>query len=570
MDRVQLLCELGIFNNQDVALAKMAENYSSGLSELPFITAWVSQWTQSGHVCLPWERTFEELAGEIKLPVANWPHLPDWVNQIPLEHPFVGDGSRNTPLVIDRERKMIYLHRWFKAEERVAKAIQTRMEFDRVELAPEVIKLLDDHFPSPESISSRQAVKTALSSPFSIITGGPGPGKTTTILKLIDLFVAQHGEGVRIALCAPTGKAVSRMDESIQAQVAESGNKGLERIFSFETDAPVDAPYTLHRLLGINPVRGTCRYNQANRLPHELVIVDESSMMDLLLMNQLIHALKPEAHLILVGDKDQLPAVGSGSVFADLCRAEGLSSVTSILTKNWRAKDAPGIVELASAVNDGRAEDAIQLLIQGNENIQWHRSDKKLDDLLKTTALQYWKGLKRSLSAEEAFDYLTQFQMLCAIKQGFSGVNAINQLAQEMLGERRKYYSGLPIMISTNDPHIKLFNGDLGVVFENDQGVLEAWFSSGSEFRSVALSRLPQHDPVYAMTIHKSQGSEAANIGIVLPEIDSPILTRELLYTAITRAKQKVDLWASESILRTCISRTVSRVSGLSFKFMTD
>lgn len=563
MNRVLELNKRGVFNDQDVALARMAERYSDHLSDLPLVTAWVSQWTQSGHICLSVETFFSELTEDVDLSGVQIPSLKEWVHSVPSDHPFVGDGSRGTPVVVDKGRGLLYLHRWFAAENRVAAAIKTRLAMEPTVLSNEEHRRLNKLFPEPDSIGQRNAVETALSAPFSIITGGPGTGKTTTILKLIDLFVAHHGEGVRVSLCAPTGKAVSRMDESIRGQINASSDEQLKRVFSFEPAAPVDPPTTLHRLLGSNPVRGTCRYNYSNKLPYDLIVVDESSMMDLLLMNGLIHALRSEAHLILVGDKDQLPAVGSGTVFSDLCNLSRLDPVIGRLSKNWRASDAPGIVALASMVNEGVAEGTIQILKAGNDNLEWFHQDVNFADVIKDKALSCWCDLRACSSAEQAFAVLERFQVLCAVRKGPTGVHAVNNLARELLKESSSYYHGLPIIISSNDRQVKLFNGDVGVILRDGNNELRAFFPAESGYRAVSISRLPEHQSVYAMTIHKSQGSEAENILVVLPETESPILTKELLYTAITRAKKKVILWASGDIIRRAVKRHVSRVSGL-------
>lgn len=566
MKRVVKLVESGLFSHQDLALATMAERYDDGQQDLAFITAWVSAWTRAGHVCLSINTPFDALLSEGEGAEVTVPSLTTWVQQMPSDHPFVSDGSRATPLVMDKTNGLLYLHRWYGAEMRVANAIRARSSMNRTELSGEEQRRLKELFPDPESVAQKEAVQTALSSPFAIITGGPGTGKTTTILKLIDLFVLHHGDGVLISLCAPTGKAVSRMDESIRGQVNASNDKRLKALFSFESDAPVEKPITLHRLLGTHPVLGTCRYHRDNKLPHDLVIVDESSMMDLWLMNQLIHALRPEAHLIFVGDKDQLPAVGSGTIFSDLCGATSLSSVIGQLTKNWRAKEAPGIVELAMAINAGLAEKVTELLAAGNEHVQWHPSAQDFNVLLKTRALPVWQKLLACSTASEAFQLLNTFQVLCAVKRGPCGVQRVNELAKSMLKKNERYYHGLPIMISANERQVNLYNGDLGVVLASEAGELNAWFPDGAGYRSVALSRLPAHEPVYAMTIHKSQGSEAAHIFMVLPDEPSPVLTKELLYTGITRAKKRVDLYASETVIQASVKKNVSRVSGLAFR----
>jgi exodeoxyribonuclease V alpha subunit len=564
MKRVRALRALGLFNEQDVALARQAELYADGLEDLAFMTAWVSQWTQSGHVCLALDTPFSELAGELELPDISIPTPKSWVEQIPANHTFVGDGSRRTPLVVDVATGALYLHRWYKAEQRVVAAIRDRMGGESLALTAPEQQRLDAHFPATEAAAQRAAVEIAMSGSFSIITGGPGTGKTTTLLKLIALFVMHHGADSKIALCAPTGKAVSRMDESIRGQMALTQDAWLRRIFSFEVWAPVSPPTTVHRLLGVNPVRGACRFNEHNKLPYDLIILDESSMMDLLLMNQLMLALRPETHLVLVGDKDQLPAVGCGTVFADLCCADSLSERVAVLDKNWRAKEAPTIVELAAAVNHSRCSDLFGLLNQNPAEVEWIKPEGDLQHVLIEKALPHWQQLKRCRTPKDAFEQLMSFQLLCAVRKGEYGVWAANEQAKRLLGEMSTHYHGLPIMITKNESQLKLYNGDVGVVLEDDEGKLGAWFPVAEGYRSIDLSRLPVHEPVYAMTIHKSQGSEAQQIMLILPEQQSPVLTRELLYTGITRAKKNVTLMGSKDVLEYCVARTVSRVSGIS------
>ena len=500
----------------------------------------------------------------------SFPDLSVWASTVPADHPFVSDGSRLTPLVLDRDNRLLYLHRWYKAEKRVGDMIRSRIANTNTHtVEPEEIQRLEEHF-SADASEQRAAVEKALNSPFSIITGGPGTGKTTTIMKLIDLFVLRHGKDRRIAVCAPTGKAVSRLEESIRGQVLASDDQTLQDIFSFDSGKPVDTPITLHRLLGINPVRGTCRYNAENLLPYDLVVLDEASMVDLLLLNQLILALRPDAHLLLVGDKDQLPAVGSGTIFADLCSASRLDSVLGILRKNWRAREAPGIVELSAAVNQGDAELAMKFLKADHDNVKWFAGEDDFEEIVLGEAFAYWDALRRCVEPSEAFDILSRFQVLCAVRRGNFGVNAVNDLARAKLGEVKAYYQGLPIMISANDPRLKLFNGDVGVILNNADGELRAFFPMGKEFRSIGISRLPEHEPVYAMTIHKSQGSEAERVFVILPKTESPILTKELLYTAITRAKKNVCLWAKEAIIRSTVLGHVTRVSGLPLRLKVE
>jgi len=594
MTTITALHDLGIFDARDLALASTAESYAADLPDLPFVTAWLSCSTRLGHVCLPAQSDFSELAAQAEsdCPDIQVPDLQQWFAEICKApglstHPFVGDGARRTPIVLDGEAGHIYLHRWFAAEQRLVAGIRNRAGTGAAPLSPAETAILDSHFPPADNDAAdqRRAVETAVAGGnFSIVAGGPGTGKTTAILALIDVFAARLGEGARIALCAPTGKAVARVTESIRGQIdriAEPARKNtLETLFSFKPASPVSPPATLHRLLGANPQTGRCRRNAGNPLPHDLLVVDESSMIDLLLLDNLLHALKDGARIVMVGDKNQLPAVGSGTVFADLCAAPALQPRISILAHNWRAKDAPDIVDLAAAVNDDKPDEMISLLEASGPGLAWHRDETGADahapgnpgPTLQSVALPHWKALRECTAPQEAFAALARFQLLCAVKRGPFGVRSINEQASRLLGEPAavRRHHGQPILVTVNDPDLGLYNGDLGIVLENPQTrVLEAWFpatESENSARPLALSRLPAHDPAYAMTVHKAQGSEAEEILLVLPDHDSRVLVRELLYTGITRAKKKIHILAPEKSLRAAAARTVRRISGITEK----
>lgn len=568
MERVYALLKAGIFDLQDLALAQVAVSYSKGTPDLPFVTAWVSQWIRQGHICLPVTVSFaESIDSDEDLSAFCFPNLKQWVESLPKDHPFVSDGFRPTPLVVDREHGLIYLHRWYKAEQRVAAAILQRMQADGDDgdVTPDDQSRLDFHFPDPESSAQKNAVKIALQKPFALITGGPGTGKTTTILKLIDLFVHHYGKDKKIALCAPTGKAVSRLEESIREQGERSADEAVKVIAQFDSESPVHPPVTIHRLLGLNHVKGTCRYNPKNLLPYDLIVLDESSMLDLLLMNQLVQAMRSTAHLVLVGDKNQLPAVGAGTLFSDLCKASGLQACTALLDINWRAKESPDIVTLAKAVNGQDAHETIRVLSASSTQTSWANGDADLDDLLSTKALPHWRKLKQCGTAEDAFRQMAEFQLLCAVRKGERGVSAINTRAMEMLGEKRAPYHGMPIMISVNEYQHKLYNGDTGILLNDESGKLKAWFPVTGGCRALDLSRVPAYEPLYATTIHKSQGSEAQEILMVLPDRDSAILTVELIYTGVTRARRMVSVCGSEEMIRRGLGRSVERASGIGY-----
>jgi len=585
--------------------------------------------------------------------------LPDWLRSIQRSH-LVADGAGNTPLVLMNTR--LYLRRYWEYEQQIASAIHDRLRRsipvpedlrDRLDaLFPNRAPLISNHEPvGPDW--QKIACALAARSLFSVITGGPGTGKTTTVVRLLALLqgaARQRGEKLRISLAAPTGKAAARLTEAI--------GKALSQIPETMREAIPTAASTLHRLLGSRPGSRHFRHNADNPLHANLVVIDESSMIDLEIMAALLAALRPETCLILLGDKDQLASVEAGSVLGDLCqnaeqngyRPDTLHWIASTIDENvgaWggdggklaqqlimlrvshRFTANSGIGRLAIAVNSGQTAairavwdhippyaDIARILLRdeldGNlERLAVEGTIKKRSiaqvvaksgeiemsetggyrhylkvlhaqrPLLQTTTSEYDQWARVVL---EAFD---RFQLLCALRRGPWGVEGLNQRIAEVLHsiglieQIHGWYEGRPVLVTRNDYSLGLMNGDIGIALRFPENidtneVRKANRGAGSTrlrvvfrlpnggIKQVLPSRLTNVETVYAMTVHKSQGSEFDHVALVLPGKDNPILTRELIYTGITRARHRFTMLLPDAfVLEQSITHRVRRFSGL-------
>ena len=473
------------------------------------------------------------------------------------------------PLVLDASHRL-YFARHFNHEQRVATALATRDGISRYAGAsPAAIEAaLDREFPpAAHDPDQRSAARLALTQPFAVITGGPGTGKTTTVARLLALMAALGRPGDPPAvLAAPTGKAANRLVESISAakeQLRASGTPAadLARI--------PDEARTLHRLLGMRQGRALPRYHAGNPLPPGVLVVDEASMVDLTMMARVLAALPAAGRLVLLGDADQLASVEAGAVLGDLCeaaRARGGRSFVSALTRSHRFRGDGGIGRLANAIRAGNSA-ATQAALTDDPDTRLERGGLTA---LATRAVAAWRSCFEAVNPADALDGLSRFRVLCALRDGADGVLGVTRLVEQALaaasliapGER--YYQGRPLLVTANDYTVGLFNGDVGIVWPDSNGAMRAWFpDKAGAPRAVPTNRLPAHETAFAMTVHKAQGSEFDEIALVLPDHASPVLSRELLYTAVTRARRKVVIHATDATLACCLARPVARTSGL-------
>lgn len=520
-------------------------------------------------------------------------------------------GPGDTPLVL--RGALLYTDRYFAYEDRLHAALTKRFASLRAVADPGLLERGLDALFGGDGAPNRQrrAAEVALQRGAAVISGGPGTGKTWTVRNVLTLLYAQWaaaphaGSRPRIALAAPTGKAAARVVASIHegledhlANVGAALPGGIDGLRSFLQET---APSTLHRLLGWRPDDPTrFRHDAARPLALDVVIVDEASMVDLALMAKLVDAVPEEARLVLLGDRHQLASVEAGSVLADICGEGDGGPAVVFLTESRRFDADSGIGRFARAAVEDRVEDAIAALPP------WGRDEpgalvvadgkavgrdlgrlahdprgglpKAARRLLVEGYRPYLERLRAGpLGAEgleavhaDALRRLDGFRALCAHRAGVFGVEGINRAATELLADAGlirpsgAWWLGRPVLVTQNDYGVRRFNGDVGIVVHDGHGEpVVAFPGDAGGVSYLATVRLPAHETVFAMTIHKSQGSEFTDVLVVLPERRSPVLTKELVYTGVTRAKMRVTVLSDEGVLREALERRVQRASGL-------
>ncbi|KAF0810861.1 exonuclease V subunit alpha [Alcanivorax sp. S71-1-4] len=575
----------------DVSLARFVAEHG-GDDHAVWLTALVSFMSTQGHVCLDLAHAPAE---PFDLPDCPWrPDTPP-----PIDGTLIGAPGDNAPLILDDTR--LYLSRHYQAEGRVAAAVRHRLALRELPtgLAGQLAATL---FPdnADETDWQRIAAINCTLHRFGIITGGPGTGKTWTVTRMLalQLLVAQtlapDDPLPRIRLAAPTGKAVARLTESLRAALPSL------QIDDALRDALPSEAVTLHRLLGAGR-DGRPRYTASRSLPVDIVVVDEASMIDLGLMTQLVAALPEQASLYLVGDRDQLASVEAGSVFADLCGEGGAqfsaplaerlaledidvpesTQQTSLvddtvvrLTRTHRFGHTSGIAQLAEAVRTGDVRAVQTLRDTPPPDLAWAEPDRNALIQYAVNALKPMLTLAATgAPAEDVLTAFGRFRILCALRRGPWGVERINMqitraLRRAGLTDSEEWYLGRAVLLTRNDWALGLFNGDAGVaVLDPEDGQLKvAFLAPDGQVRYVPPVRLPAFEECWAMTIHKSQGSEFDEVVLVLPESDSPILGRELVYTGITRAKEYVVLAIAEWCLSVLMRENASRNTGLVYQ----
>ncbi len=472
---------------------------------------------------------------------------------------LVSKGDKS-PLVIFND--MLYLHRYFNYETRLARQISAlAAKVTHIELKNEFLKKRETGNGS-ETDWQQEAVKVALTQSLTIISGGPGTGKTTTVVKIITMLLKKVGLELKIALAAPTGKAAMRLRESIVKSI-----ETMALPAEIKKAMPVDAK-TLHRLLGVRRNSPQFRHNHENPMAWDVVVVDEASMVDLALMSKFVDGLKQDARLILLGDKDQLASVESGAVLVDLIASLPVNTVE--LQKTYRFDGR--IKQLAESINKGDSTSAWSLLQDpAKDNISLLE-----EDLIPYVGMRYVEYMQVAVNTREQglkdlFQLFNSFQILCGVHFGRMGVEGMNHSVELSLTRRGydcrhdNWYPGRPVLVTRNDYSLDLYNGDIGICLPDEKdGGFKVWFERGDgSMRAYSPHRLPRCETVFAMTVHKSQGSEFDEVIVVLPEEDNKILSRELIYTAVTRARTNVKIVAQPDIFRNALSRNIERFSGL-------
>ena len=489
------------------------------------------------------------------------------------------DGNGPAPLVL----RGTWLQSWRldQAEARVATRLRALAHEDVAvgstpagPAAPEVADDLAQLFPDPQS-AQRRAAELGLRRTLTLVTGGPGTGKTTTAARLLALL-ANRNPGLRVALAAPTGKAAARLGEAI-GQTARTLDGPLAPVRP-QLERAAGQARTLHRLLGWNPHTDRYRFHAGNPLPADVVVIDEASMLDLALWDRLLAALGHGTRLVVLGDHRQLESVQPGRVLADMIVATdggALHGCHLELDHNYRFASHPGISRLAAAIRQYDDEAAVETLTSTayREELA-HYASEQIDDALGRVWSQIMEVV-RAPEPEPALAALARVRILCALRRGRYGVAGINARVEARLRREGRpageWTHGRPVLVTANDTHSGLFNGDVGVLLDRQDGRgVMAWFPSPQEPRSVPLAALPSHDTAWAMTVHRSQGSEFESVLLVLPPQAHELAGPELLYTGVTRARSKMLIAADEAALRAACQQRPPRRTELLEKLSTQ
>lgn len=589
---VDYLQQQGILMDLELYFARFIVSFADEDKDLVFLaTLLLSHFSTQGHTCIDLALLANSKFPPMETSLRYFLQLPTidkWLKALK-NCRAVGVSGDYTPLILDKHR--LYLHRYWEYEQQLTANLRMRLFQTAPPINQQLLQQgLSRLFPTPDQAEQRNAAQIAILRQFCIISGGPGTGKTSLIIKILALLLEQNNH-LNIALAAPTGKATARLQE-----ILKSAKAVLNCAPTVKAALPVET-YTLHRLLGSVSHSPYFRSHAAQPLPYEVVVVDEASMVDLALMTKLAQAIPLSSRWLLLGDKDQLASVEAGTVLGDICAAgqseileafpEAVTSLNKSITflyKNYRFNQENGIGKLAEAVKQGQGEAALRILKSDHyPEVSWQTwTDFSVEVPILKELETLFENYFFAQSPADSLQILDRFCLLCALRQGRYSVNMINRLLEQKFSEKgwipavprgyQGHYHGRPIMITRNDYRLKLFNGDRGIILRNPahSQELQAYFlSPDGQLRTYWPPRLPEHETAYAMTIHNSQGAEFDNVLILLPEQPVPLLTRELIYTAITRARQTVTLCGNEPIFKAAVAQQLNRTSGLCEALLT-
>jgi exodeoxyribonuclease V alpha subunit len=549
---LQTFNEAGVL---DVADVRVAERICLLVEEtderVALAVALLVRGLRGGSVCIE----LASIASTVGAEELAWPEPDGWQAAVRASA-LLGEP----PVLHLYDDRLLYLDRYWREEKQVCEDLLALRASEPTANVPASERLFPAGFEE-----QREAAEIALAQAVTVLTGGPGTGKTTTVARLLALLAEQAGASrLRMALAAPTGKAAARLQEAVHHEVAELDGADRERLGELQA-------MTLHRLLGSRPDSSSrFRHDRGNRLPHDVIVVDETSMVSLTMMARLLEAVRPDARLILVGDADQLASVEAGAVLADL--VDGLSARSDVRVAALRTSHRFGetIGFLAEAIRVGDGDRALQLLHSSDEHIQFIEDDDASHPL-RSVLLPHALRLREAAlfgADDVALATLDEHRLLCAHREGPYGVRHWNRQVEKWLSEETgqppwsEWYPGRPLLVTANDYGLRVYNGDTGVVIAGPDG-LRAVIAGATGPLDFATSRLGDVETMHAMTIHKSQGSQADEVTVLIPPEDSRLLTRELLYTAVTRAKAKVRVVGSEAAMRAAIGRRAVRATGL-------
>lgn len=599
------LSEENILTAIDVEFCRFVQRIVQEPDERVLLAACLaSRAYRDGNVCIllpeiAGREVFEDASQPLQITA---PSLEEWVTALG-KSPLVGAENEFKPLVLDRFNRL-YLQKQWHNEQNLVKQIRKKANRSVAGIDMDVLQDgLNRLFPSPGETGQidwqKIAAVSAVLNHFTVISGGPGTGKTTTVVRLLALLLEQ---GVKakssssLALAAPTGKAAARLESSVRQALQH-----LRTMEEVKQQIPLEC-HTIHQLLGARYHTSQFRYNKDNPLPYDYIIIDEVSMVDQALMSRLMEATLDQTRILLLGDKDQLASVEAGSVLGDICggyyqngfsrkrreefseldvnlphpqiqsEPQSLTDNIILLQKSYRFESGSGIGRLANAINQGEADESLSIL--GDSSfpdavlLEENTYENFLETLIDKVAGQF-KRILGGTTPEDMFRFSRQFQVLSSHRQGPWGTQYLNKriegglISRGLISAYNPWYRGRPIIINENNYTLGLSNGDIGICMPDENGKPTVIFKNENMFKEVWPSQLPDFSTAFLLTVHKSQGSEFDDIWLVLPETKSKILSRELLYTAVSRARSSVSILGSPNVLREGIARKVARNSGL-------
>ncbi len=575
------LKEAKLISDLEVEFARTLLRVSPDLSPTVLVTAVICLFHQAnGNICVFLDRIHQDkrIADLLKLLPNHETQLESLQDELRASS-VVGSPGEFKPLILEENR--LYIQRYWKYENELVAWIKERASRKSSNLTKEIVEVIQEQFKAnkpDETDWQKVAVFLSVLKDFLIISGGPGTGKTFTVRKIIEAVQVADTIPKRIALAAPTGKAAQRLSESFQ-----NGS-------STELKAN-----TIHKLLGAR-MDGSFAYGKNRKLPYDVVIVDEASMLDIRLWIQLIRALSDQTKLIVLGDKDQLSSVEAGAVLGDICEGaenvfskalvetlsqcqvaidaketaeESLNDCIVLLTKSYRFGASSGLKLLSEAINTENPALAIDILTNSEINdVHWlEPNHNTVPSIIRKYCVKVFSDNAKENPIQQ-FKAYANSQILCAIRKGDFGIERVNREAEEKIKIKaaiprsREWFNGRFVLFTKNDAFLKVQNGETGIFLTgaNSEGKVMV---EGNEERQFSVSRVKEYQPAYAITVHKSQGSEFKNVVLLLPEEHNPVITKELLYTAVTRARQNLLVVGSRAVVEQAILQRISRNSGL-------
>ncbi len=522
----------------------------------------------------------------------------NWSREL-LRHSSVSDGSILTPLVLFK--KKIYLYKMWKSEGNILSFLKNKNKNIKIN-QKKCLKILDDLFPEQVKNIQKIAVALSLISNVSFIIGGPGTGKTTVILKIIIALIKNSKLPIKIQLSAPTGKATARLTEIIKNDIFNIYLSEKEKKY-----LPSHA-VTIHKLLGIQKISQNSFFNKNNLLDLDVLIIDETSMIDILMMEKIFFSISKNAKLIFMGDHNQLCPIEAGSILRDICYyshnghdSETLSILTKltkynilkknnkkianfisnricVLNKNYRFNKNSGIYLLSNAICNNKQEIIQSVFKNAIKNVFFHETNsiKKYKKMIENIVLNYknfWEKISKKAKIKEIIETFKNYQVLCILYDGLFGVNILNQQLEGNMHKKnmikyfyidnQEWYIGKPIMMTHNNEYLELHNGDIGIVNINKKGSLQVSFLKEKNIlNDIPINILRNYETAWVTTVHKAQGSEFINTALILPNFYSHILNKDILYTGVTRSRKTLNIFSKKEIfMKTFLKNTYTKNS---------